>query len=233
MISFVKLDEGARMAPGDVSAGWAVPPEQIPVRGDLRLIPRPLVPGECARADLLLGVASTDSWFWHAGMLDLKTGVVTKLADPNLVRFSLRHVARRWRADWSGLRDRHRAVALHCHAPSNQLVRFWVIVPPCPCLSHAVRVSETMKSASCSARAGWERCGGHRTRGLDATWRSRRCPRNFRTDVDRLTRFEREAKVLASLNHPHIAAIYGLEAAAGDERSWSSSSSMARRSRIC
>jgi serine/threonine protein kinase len=34
-------------------------------------------------------------------------------------------------------------------------------------------------------------------------------------DPDRLARFQREAHVLASLNHPHIAAIYGLEDADG------------------
>jgi len=36
-------------------------------------------------------------------------------------------------------------------------------------------------------------------------------PDAFVSDPDRMARFEREAKLLASLNHPHIAAIYGLE----------------------
>jgi serine/threonine protein kinase len=36
-------------------------------------------------------------------------------------------------------------------------------------------------------------------------------PDAFATDVDRLARFTREAQVLASLNHPNIAAIYGVE----------------------
>ena len=36
-------------------------------------------------------------------------------------------------------------------------------------------------------------------------------PEAFATDPDRLARFQREAHVLASLNHPGIAAIYGIE----------------------
>jgi serine/threonine protein kinase len=40
-------------------------------------------------------------------------------------------------------------------------------------------------------------------------------PEAFTGDPVRLARFEREAKLLASLNHPNIAAIYGLEEADG------------------
>jgi eukaryotic-like serine/threonine-protein kinase len=40
-------------------------------------------------------------------------------------------------------------------------------------------------------------------------------PGIFADDPDRLMRFEREAKSLASLNHPHIAQIYGIEGSEG------------------
>ena len=40
-------------------------------------------------------------------------------------------------------------------------------------------------------------------------------PEAFATDQERLLRFEREAKLLASLNHPNIAAVYGLHESNG------------------
>jgi hypothetical protein len=36
-------------------------------------------------------------------------------------------------------------------------------------------------------------------------------PSEFTADPDRVTRFEHEARALAALNHPNIAAIYGVE----------------------
>ena len=40
-------------------------------------------------------------------------------------------------------------------------------------------------------------------------------PDAFASDPDRLARFQREAQILASLNHPNIAAIYGIEESEG------------------
>jgi Tol biopolymer transport system component len=62
--------------------------------------------------------------------------------------------------------------------------------------------------------------------GMGEVWRARdtqlgrdvaikSLPREFALDTDRLARFEREARLLASLNHPNIASIYGLEKSDG------------------
>ena len=40
-------------------------------------------------------------------------------------------------------------------------------------------------------------------------------PEAFARDAERMARFEREAQVLASLNHPNIATLYGLEESGG------------------
>ena len=45
---------------------------------------------------------------------------------------------------------------------------------------------------------------------LEVALKSR--PEAVSADPERLARFQREAEVLASLNHPNIAAIYGLSA---------------------
>jgi eukaryotic-like serine/threonine-protein kinase len=64
--------------------------------------------------------------------------------------------------------------------------------------------------------------------GMGEVWRARDgklnrdvaikvLPEAFALDAERLARFRREAQLLASLNHPHIAAIYGLEESGGIE----------------
>src|SRR5438128_642098 len=42
-------------------------------------------------------------------------------------------------------------------------------------------------------------------------------PDTFTHDPERIARFRREAQMLASLNHPHIGAIYGLDEANGQQ----------------
>jgi serine/threonine-protein kinase len=64
--------------------------------------------------------------------------------------------------------------------------------------------------------------------GMGEVWRARDArlgrdvaikvlPAAFAADADRLARFRREAQVLAALNHPHIAAIHGVEESGATE----------------
>jgi serine/threonine-protein kinase len=61
------------------------------------------------------------------------------------------------------------------------------------------------------AKAGWDKCTERPTRRWVAI---KILPDAFAADPERLARFERMAKTLASLNHPKIAAIYGFEKSA-------------------
>ena len=71
------------------------------------------------------------------------------------------------------------------------------------------------KLSPASAKAAWGRSSGRRDTKLDRDVAIKILPEAFAHDADRLARFQREAKTLASLNHPNIAAIYGLEESGG------------------
>ena len=79
--------------------------------------------------------------------------------------------------------------------------------------STVARTSST--SAASSARLGWKRTASpsfEKTPSIARIWsRLKILPDAFADDPDRLARFQREAQVLTSLNHPNIGGIHGLE----------------------
>jgi len=85
-----------------------------------------------------------------------------------------------------------------------------------------------------AAIGGYEVTGKLGEGGMGEVWRARDAklgrevalkllPETVEADPERLARFEREAKVLASLNHPNIATLFGLETAAPTSASASAS----------
>ena len=72
-----------------------------------------------------------------------------------------------------------------------------------------------MKSPAELAPAEWARCIGARDTKLQRDVAIKILPEDLAHDTERLARFEREARTLASLNHPNIAQIHGLEESDG------------------
>jgi hypothetical protein len=87
-----KLDEqkGSRLVRIPAAGG---PPQAVPFTGEYSMLTNPLIPGSIRKNQLLLPLSSVDSWDYHAGVLDLATGDVTRLpmneaADVHLVAYA-------------------------------------------------------------------------------------------------------------------------------------------------
>jgi eukaryotic-like serine/threonine-protein kinase len=87
---------------------------------------------------------------------------------------------------------------------------------PCPVLTAGRRVGPYDIVAPLGAGAMGEVYRAHDTT-LNRDVALKVLPELFAVDADRLARFTREAQVLASLNHPNIATIYGLEESNGTQ----------------
>src|SRR6186997_118838 len=78
----------------------------------------------------------------------------------------------------------------------------------------AIRIGQQLGSYEITALLGKGGMGEvYRARDtrLDRDVAIKTLPEEFEEDAERLARFQREAKLLASLNHANIAAIYGLD----------------------
>jgi serine/threonine protein kinase len=59
-------------------------------------------------------------------------------------------------------------------------------------------------------RAAWARCIRRGTQKLGRDVAIKVLPESLNTDPNRVARFDREARLLASLNHPNIASLYAV-----------------------
>jgi hypothetical protein len=82
----LKLDEAERYRLVRLSPGGGSP-SPIAITGDLRLVNRPLMPGAIRNGRLLLPVATANSWYWFTGVLDLRTGQLTRVEVDNPTDF--------------------------------------------------------------------------------------------------------------------------------------------------
>jgi hypothetical protein len=81
----------------------------------------------------------------------------------------------------------------------------------CSWLSSPALVSDRTKWSLPSAQAAWGEVYRARDTRLKRDVALKILPESFAADPERRARFQREAEVLATLNHPHIAGIHGLE----------------------
>ena len=86
-------------------------------------------------------------------------------------------------------------------------------------LSTPGRRSVTSRSSSCSAQEASARSIGRATRGSTDMVALKVLPEEFLESEERKARFEREAQLLASLNHPAIAVLYSFEEIPGSSAS--------------
>src|SRR5262245_61947341 len=99
------------------------------------------------------------------------------------------------------------------HAPRGRL-RLSSASEPLVALAAGARIAHYEVLGALGAGGMGEVYRARDTR-LDRTVALKSLPAGFAADPERLARFEREAKLLASLAHPNIAAIFGLEESDG------------------
>ena len=102
----------------------------------------------------------------------------------------------------------------HCAEPGVGTLRYAEAFFPRSCMNPGTRVGPYVIVEQIGAGGMGEVYRARDTRlGRDVAVKT--LSDSFARDPERLARFEREARLLAALNHPHVGAIYGIEDAGG------------------